>query len=444
MPACSAARGRGQEARGRRKARLALSAASNRSQLEEDELPINVDRPIQFHDLRLLVNGGVIVDGSLKIIAAGPVGEALRPPDDAVVVANFAPGPACGSLSVMSPTPIQPDGWRDWRTPILDVVFWSLFPNLADMELWRGEPARFSATAVSGQLLRLRQRYPADGPTSSPDIRADMRCVEGVATPSRSGVRLQMTAGISRTEANDGAPALTGARLECDVLLPWSYLSAMNRSPLRPDFAWATRSESRQWAPAANGLRALALSSGGRAFLSGHLTLPGQQTDLYPDRPIIHADLYPRVTSLRGAEDLRLDGDGFVDAKYNEGPELVLQLGYKDFARMLAGKRHATLDLRGHGIGHVDGQTGRAVYECGGPKQQLMTACRIVLHRGDEGLEVELSGELEPPPQAERAESLGPGFDAGIFIPNDYMLLMQWFPPDLTREWRERRAIKFE
>ena len=404
---------------------------------------MKTDQPIPFGDLSLLAHGGVIVEGYLRIVTEGPLAPALEPPAGAMLVANFTTWlrSTHGSLDLIPPSPVQQDGWRDWRAPILSVWFNGLTPELAQRR-YGSDAERFALTIADSPLLKILQRYPADGSDQSPWINAAVSSVEGTASPCPAGLRLMMTGPIDPTEPSDRVPSLTDARLECDVLIPWTYLSAVGSalSRLNFDFKYTALGAVEQgpWKPARSGPGALALS-GYRAYFEGHLTLPGQRLDIYPDGPFLHANITDRVMELQGARDLQRMPDGFVrPSHYSYGPELTLQLGSDDLARILGQGREAVLDLRGEGIGHVYGQTGRDF-----GLRQPITACRIALSRKIDGLQIVLTGELGPFADGDGVTALGPSFSASLFVPLGYLMLRQWPIDRLVIDWRERLGIQF-
>ena len=340
---------------------------------------MKTDQPIPFGDLSLLAHGGVIVEGYLRIITEGPLALALKPPSDAMLVANFTGLRSChGMLALMPPSPVQPDGWRDWRPPILDVWINGVVPDLARRR-YGSDAESFALTIPDTPLLKVFQRYPADGSNQDPQINAAVSSVEGTASPCPAGLRLRMTGLIDPTKPSDRLPALTDARLECDVLIPWTYLAAIGSdlSRLNLNAKEALPSPQGTWQPDRGGPGSLAMS-GYWAYFDGRLTLPGQRLDLYPDGPFLRAGISDRVTELRGARDLLRTADGFVcPSRISDGPELTLQLGRDDFARILGQSRKAVLELRGEGIGHVYGRTGR---DYGG--RQPITACQVTFLAG--------------------------------------------------------------
>jgi hypothetical protein len=402
---------------------------------------VKTDQPIPFGDLSLVAHGGVIVEGFLRVISEGPLGSALQPPAGAMLVANFTSWlrSTHGSLYLIPPSPVQQDGWRDWPPPILSVWFNGLIPDLVPRR-YGSDAERFALTIPETPLLNLYQRYPADGSNQDPQIVAAVSSVEGTASPCPAGLRLTMTGPINPTQATDHVPALTDARLECDVLIPWTYLAAVGSrlSSLNVNSTTIGSVELGPWQPDRTGPGSLAVS-GRWGYFAGHLTLPRQRLDLYPDGPFLRAVITDRVTELQGAGDLRRMADGFVRPSHpSYGPELTLQLGYDDFARILGQNRKAVLELRGEGIGHVYGQTGR---EWGG--LQPITACRITLSRKADGLEIDLAGELAPIADEHWAKPLGPKFKASMFVPSGYLMLRQWPIDRLVEDWRERSGIQF-
>lgn len=398
-----------------------------------------------FQALRLVANGGVIVDGVLRIVTTGPLSADLAAPADAVLVANFSRadrGFLRGSLTLMPPLVPQADGWHDWRPPILDVWIHRSFPDVAELRSYDGSPMSFGANLEGGRLLSLHQRFPAHSSEPYPTIFANVATAKGVLTPSAAGMHLQLTGPIDPTKADDRLPALTDARLECDVMLPWTYLQAVG-SPLAFVRSLAASYSETPWQPSGVGAQRLALG-GSLAFFDGTLDLPGQRTDVDPDKPYLLARMDADETMLHAAKDLALKNDGFVwPARSNDGPELVLGFGTALFARMLDRQRSATLVLSGPGIGHVNGQTGR-IYETGGPCTQQITSCQIDLDRSDDGLRIVLSGELAPLEPGHWASSLGPRFTASCQVPTDFMLLRQWPIQNLVSDWRGRHGIRFD
>jgi hypothetical protein len=399
------------------------------------------DEQTRFQELRLVANGGAIVDGTLRLVTSGPLAADLEAPADAVIVANFRKGYHLFRLTLMPPLTRQRDGWHDWRPPILHLGFERGFPDFSQLRSYDWHTMAFSCSLASQRLISLQHRFPATAADSLVSIYANVASVTGTITPSAAGLRLRLEGAPGPTQADDRVPALTDARLECDVLIPWTYLQAVGS-----DLAYILMStasyRAEPWRPAGVGAQRLALG-GSLAFFEGRLELPGQRTDLYPDGPFLLARMGEHDTMLHGATDLAMKSDGFVwPSRSNDGPQLELGFGHALFARMLGRERSATLNLRGPGIGHVDGQTGR-IYESGGPCTQQITACRIHLDRSDEGLRVELAGELAPLDPGHWAKPLGPGFKADFFVPADFLMLRQWKIENLVQEWRNRHQIKF-
>ena len=89
---------------------------------------------------------------------------------------------------------------------------------------------------------------------------------------------------------------------------------------------------------------------------------------------------------------------------------------------MLENREDAEVSLSGAGLGHVDGQTGRSVGECGGPMRQPISRLRLSLKRSRDGLLVRGEGALEPLAPDPGARSLGPDLSFDFLIPRAWIL----------------------
>lgn len=406
-------------------------------------MSFDVEREVPFQELRLVANGGAIVEGVLRVVTDGPLADDLDPPAETDLVANFSRSYGQGSITLMPRLTRQPDGFHDWRPPIVSLNIEPAFFDLGQARSYKGAPVRFRASLTNARLLSVHLRYPAASADPLPVIFANVSSVEGAATPVPAGLRLQMSGALDPTVAGDRVPALTGARFECDVLLPSSYLGAAG-SKLAHISIRGGHDETRPWRAGGTGAQALALA-GSLAFFEGRLRLPGQRTDIYADGPYLMSRVTADELTLHGASRLVMRSDGFAwPDRGSGGPELKLQLGHEDFARMLGNACSASLELRGTGIGQVDGQTGW-VMEAGGPCTQEITACTLSLERSGSGagIRFDLSGELAPLPPGHWAPSLGPRFTADFFVPEAYLLLRQWRIRNLVQDWRDRFGITF-
>lgn len=395
-----------------------------------------------YADLRVTAHGAAIVEGTLRLIADGMLAAELEPPSGCVVTVDLVSTFNHGSISLLPPLQRQADGLFDWRAPIIHLSLGNIFPDLGELQDYSGNPARFHAEVTSGRFISVQARFPANGGKDAPNTYGNVRKLQASATKEGDCVRLQIAGPIEASNANDKSPSLTGAQLECDVLIPWAYLRAVG-SRLAEVGGTGRYGRVGPWQPGSPGIAELALS-GTLAFFDGRLELPGQRTDLYPNGPFVMARFDEHQMLLQGAADPQLREDGFVwPNRSGGGPELQLEIGHAHFARMLEDASEAAVKMIGPGIGHVNGQTGR-VYESGGPCTQQVTAYRVALKRTAEGIYVDLMGELAPLPEDHWATSLGPEFSASLFIPNPYLFLRKWNIRDLAQERRTRFGLTFD
>jgi hypothetical protein len=104
---------------------------------------------------------------------------------------------------------------------------------------------------------------------------------------------------------------------------------------------------------------------------------------------------------------------------------------------MLEAQDEAEVEWRGVGLGHVDGQTGRSVGECGGPMRQLITRLQLHLKRCADGLQVRGEGELLPL-AGEGARSLGPELAFDFLLPRGWILARGLNLPRFWQDWRKK------
>ena len=399
---------------------------------------------ITYRDLGLVANGSVIVEGKLRVTSDGPLAAALQPPDGCQIIADFGRSSfQRAMISLLPPLSRQPDGIYDWRAPIVSLSLELPFPDLGVLRDHSKKPVRFEGVVDTGRFISVQTRYPADGGKDAPVLYGNVSSLVATGAPELDGLRLRIEGPVDPIEARDSLPALTDGRLECDVLLPWAYLSAVG-SRLAEIGGFRSYEQVGAWTPHGPGLGELALS-GKLGFFDGDLTLPGQRTDLYPEGPKLLARIDEQQMLLQGCDDLRLRSDGFVwPASTWGGPELELEIGHKQFARMLSqSDTAATLTVRGPGIGRVNGQTGR-IYESGGPCTQEIIAYRVQLSRDAHGLRFDLVGELAPLPEGHWAKSLGPEFAASMFIPAPFIFLHKWQIQGLAQDRRDRFGLTFD
>ena len=173
--------------------------------------------------------------------------------------------------------------------------------------------------------------------------------------------------------------------------------------------------------------------SGGTPFFRGLLDLGEAQPD-YSRGPWVRAWL--SENRLRLVPQREMQGSrGFVQGN-NYGPDLIFEnLGTAAWKAMLADADEAVLELRGAGIGHVQGVTGRDAYD-EGPHEQPITSAQIRLKRTDEGLRIAFDGELGELRQTPRQAPLGPEIHGDFFVPAAF-----FFARGITLrdQWGERQ-----
>ena len=393
---------------------------------------------MRFDELRFTADGGVIVEGRIAIVPDGAGSGA--PEVDGDIVVNLNPAEYRRSIRLLPRLERQPDGFYDWRPPIVSL---GLNLDLPLPKVFYGgvEPFRFEAATTLGEAVSVwaaAQIFGREGTMIFGDMPA--LTIEGRRMPD--ALHLSLTGAIAPMEPREGVEARPGAQLRCDLAIPWIALE-VQQSPLAMLRPSRSMKACGPWQPGAPGLAALATSGGRLLFLDGHLALQHPRRDLYPEGPLVGALIGPNSLTLKAGRAISRRADGTAWwTESHDGPELSLPIGHAHLARMLTGAERASTNFSGSGIGSVDGQTGR-VMESGGPCTQLINELQLTIERSEAGVQLWFEGELDPLPSDHWAVSLGPRFEAACFVPQSALIMQQWKIPDLAQRRRDRFGINF-
>lgn len=390
---------------------------------------------MHLRDLKLrAMDGSVLVDGDLAIVGDEPAAALLPSSRGRLVGVDLGHGGRrAASFNLYERTTRAGDGFYAAPPPILTVRLErslpdvsDFFPRAATRRQWlQGENAHLAT--VSAQL--------AGGGATQGQISGHIQDLTITTQPDDAGLRLGLTGSIGPMRVHgEATPRIAHARLVAHLLVPGPYCeirgvsSGWKRPPYRQQGEW------RPWGP---GLGSAPVGHFGRPLCPGRLTWGAPRGG--PPTPTghvaLHLDEHRLVARPVGALDL-LDG-GFAAPResWTDGPELELAMGTAEWARMLADRDEAELELRGAGIGHVDGQTGRSVGECGGPMRQLLTELRVHLRRSAEGLHVRGQGTLSPL-AGDPGRSLGPEVAFEHLLPRGWILARGLDLPRFWQDWR--------
>ena len=384
------------------------------------------------------MDGSVLTDGQLALDA----GEALReliilPPFAALGVNPRPSGTSVLRIDAYERVLRGADGLYAAPAPCASIEFSANVPPLHQLIGMYAAEGRKAIQLVSEGLPLATVCLPFRNPEADKSRIAFLQC-DRVAIElefTGEGLTIRFAARISSMISPPPGLDLAGTVLHGELLLCGKGLTLLGL-PSRGDPN--IRSESRPLSVEA--LRQAELGIAGTAFqlAEGHADWGQDGSNRHPRGPFLMLHLAERETGMRPYAQAVIQHDGKVAGTGAEtgGPYLRLALGLADFARMLEHEDSAACTLRGAGIGHIEGRTGRDAYEEGSLRQEI-GQIDLRLTRSAEGLQLEAVGELLPLPPSASDASLGPRLSFGFFLPRTLILARGW---RLPRFWDDRKA----
>jgi hypothetical protein len=390
---------------------------------------------MDLRDLRLrAMDGSVLVDGDLAIVSDDPAAARLPSSEGRLVGVNLRQGSLGASFHLYQQTAQVADGFYAASPPILSLRLEDGLPDLGRL---------FPQSATRHQRLESEHARLATISAKFPQYEGDLRELSGPINDltvamevEAEGLRLNLDGVVGPMQFHDEAtPRISQARVVGRLLIPRAYCALQGFS-----LGWRSQTDPPvgAWAPWGPGLGAAPMSVYGTPYCPGRLTWavpPGARA-----APTGHVALnlheHRLIAKPVGAIDLLASGFAAEHSYFADGPELELGMGFAEWTRMLETQDEATMEWRGVGLGHVDGQTGRSVGECGGPMRQLITRLQLNLKRCAEGLQVRGEGELLPL-AGEGARSLGPELAFDFVVPRGWILARGLNLPRFWQDWRK-------
>jgi hypothetical protein len=391
---------------------------------------------MHLRDLKLrAMDGSVLVDGELAIISDDPAAARLPSSVGRLVGVNLRQGSLGASFHLYQQTASAADGFYAASPPILSLRVKDGLPDLGGL---------FPQSAKRHQRLESQHARLATIGVKFPRHEGDLRELTGrindltvAIEVEAEGLRLNLDGVVGPMQFHDEAtPRISQARVVGRLLIPRAYCALQGFS-----LGWRSQTDPPvgAWAPWGPGLGAAPMSVYGTPYCPGRLTWavpPGARA-----APTGHVALnlheHRLIAKPVGAIDLLASGFAAEHSYFADGPELELGMGFAEWTRMLETQDEAEMEWRGVGLGHVDGQTGRSVGECGGPMRQLITRLQLHLKRCADGLQVRGEGELLPL-AGEGARSLGPELAFDFLLPRGWILARGLNLPRFWQDWRKK------
>ncbi|WP_260482146.1 hypothetical protein [Sphingomicrobium flavum] len=326
----------------------------------------------------------VLCEGEMRVTGDGPEYDALGPLPTGPVWCEIAPD-ARNMVFFLEPHE-PPDDFGFVREGKLMLVFY-LPDSLGN---WRDAMARLGheggAVEVIGGFRALDQVRLGSG-WGLPDrhLMALGESVRCELSKAATGTRVQASS-VLNPRRGGPQPLPEEIRVELDVIVPPPYghhnfiQEHEPKSVLPTDIDWR-----HQRLHAAMPGR---VDWGQEAQRTGPLVSFGEHRETLdaPKQFRVKPAMHPMTSHL----------GGYTARNETDGPELVLPLNWKTIAALLEKTPYARLAMAGDGIGHLDGQSGRSVYECGGYRRQQIERVEMTLDWDGEWLRLRADGLLAP------------------------------------------------
>lgn len=383
------------------------------------------------------MDGMAFVDGELRLEGNGDYDLPQSKPGELIGVELSRKGFGRTAFSLFRRIEKGGDGLFGATPPVLTIEFAETLPRLFDLLVRNGRGGRYRLSADGLRVVEVRFHDPSAPTGSLRSLYADGTELDLRLAVDERGLHISFEAPIRPTTRLEHTPVFQQAKAIANLTVPAAYCRLQHAMPLIPSSSDADRAVVGHWHSTGHGMTEIPINLVGAPYCSG--TLDWQDNSRFAlTGPFVELYLHENDFTARPVGGLQRLESGFVEAaKYRmDGPQLCLNMGYRQWASMLDQAEEAEIELAGAGIGQVDGQTGRSVGECGGPMTQPITRLRLSLARRPEGLAVAGIGELAPL-HSDPQESLGPQLTFNFLIPRTW-ILARGIP--LRGFWDSRKA----
>ena len=343
------------------------------------------------------------------------------------ILFQFAPNEFVGSsISVVENWYRAADGLYAASKP----KYWlQLGPAIPDLKrllspLWNGQRRSISSRGANFGTL---WTYTAAGAENFG--RTVMRELNLVINKNADGVTLAIVGALDPFPVEPGGPVIDDAKLDLEVQF----------APVQCEFLgfgsyWNSEGRA-QSEPATNGLEpAPAFSS---AAISVGSVDWGQKPD--PGR-FVSVRLNEHEMIVHPARTIRDESWGLVSAPNgNDAPEMHLAFGWSLLGSLIADRDDARVSFDSS-IGHLDGQTGRSVFESGGPMRQNFSRLELRVQRRRASVMVDGQAVLAPLVH-DPHRSLGPRLNFAFSLNRTWLLAKGIRLPGSYEAWRDELPV---
>lgn len=391
-----------------------------------------------LEDLKIrAMDGSALVEGRLALQATGPLSRFLPSAEtgDLIGVTLWNRRVQRSGISLFKKWKQADDGLFAVAPPAISVEFGEVMPNLQRMvsRLWGQGSKRVelhSPDTRPGTYMVTVSFRPVGNEDALP-VYGHLETVELEVARGETGLSIKFRGPLLPLAIEKEGPLLEDAWLDCEVVLPPAYCALASVG------SYSCYEHQADWSSGREGLASIPLSYS--ALGAGFIDWGQSSSSYLCNGPFVQAYLHENELSIRPSRRLWLSVDGLCHAELDtDGPQVELNFGRSLLAGLLEREDRAEVSFRS-GIGHIDGQTGRSVGECGGPKTQDIRRLDVKLVRSPSELRIEGEGELEPlaPKLASVVGSLGPHLRFSFSLQRTWLLAHGIELPRFWDDWKK-------
>lgn len=395
-----------------------------------------------LEDLKIrAMDGSALVEGRLALQATGPLARFLPSAEtgDLIGVTLWNRRVQRSGINLFKKWKQADDGLFAAAPPAISVEFGEVMPSLQRIasRLWgkRSIKVQLHSPDTGPGSYMLTVSFRPVGIEGALPVYAHLETVELQVASTEAGLLIKFSGPLLPFAIEKEGRLLEGAWLDCEAVLPQAYCALVGVG------SFGKYAHESDWNSGGKGLWTTPLAS---SALSHGFVDWGQSSSSHRCKgPFVQAYLHEDALSIRPSRSLWRSVDGLCHAKLDtDGPEVQLQFGRSLVAKLLDRRDQAEVSFRS-GIGHIDGQTGRSVGECGGPMTQDIRRLDIKLVRSPSELRIEGEGELEPlaPKLASVVGSLGPHLRFSFSLQRTWLLARGIELPRFWDDWKNELGV---
>lgn len=387
-------------------------------------------------------DGSALVEGKFDLHASGSLARFLHTGEqgDLIGVMLKRHNSQSAGIRLFKTWKEGNDGLFATAAPAISADFGAAMPSLLGLtsQMWSGRSQKVKLHVACADLgaYPLVVTFKPVGLQDVINAHSMVEKIELEVANLDTGFSIKLRGPLVPFSIEKDGPLVEDAWLDCELVLPPAYCNVAPVGFYGSHGRFAEGASGSVWRAATR----LAFSALGPGFVDWgqKRSQPGYQG------PFVQAHLFEDELNFRPARRLWRSSDGLSNAEtQTDGPEVKLGFGRSLIAKLLKHQDQVEVSFPS-GIGHIDGQTGRSVGECGGPMTQRIKRLDISMVRRPTELQIEGEGVLEPlasDPESV-ATSLGPRLRFSFSLQRTWLLARGIELPRFWDDWERDSAAE--